>query len=70
MVGAVVDSGKQAELASNVSLVAGVVALAAGGAMILFGGPSVKPRPTTGALAGVSLALSPQGAQLGYQGAI
>jgi hypothetical protein len=66
---AIVDSGKQMELVSNVSVIAGAVALGAGTAMIIFGGPSTKPRPTTGAWSGPSFALSPYGAQIGYQGA-
>jgi hypothetical protein len=63
----IVDSGKRMELASNVSLVAGVVALGAGTGMIIFGGPSNKPRPTTGAWSRTSVALSPYGAQLRYE---
>jgi Tetratricopeptide repeat len=65
----VIDSGKQMELASNVSVVAGGVALGAGVLMIIFGGPSAKPAPTTGAWSGPSLTLSSHGATIGYQGA-
>jgi hypothetical protein len=63
----VVDSGKRMELISNVSVIAGAVALGVGTTMIIFGGPSVKPRPTTGAWSATSVALSPYGAQLRYE---
>jgi hypothetical protein len=66
---AVIDSGKQMEVVSNVSVVAGGVALGAGALMIILGGPSAKPRPATGAWSGPSLALSPYGARVGYEGA-
>jgi hypothetical protein len=57
----VVDSGKSMERISNISLVAGAVAIAGGGAMIIFGGP--KEQPTT------AFAVSPHGGQILVQGA-
>jgi hypothetical protein len=65
----VVDTGKRMELISNVSLVAGSVALGAGTFMIIFGGPSVKPAPRTGVWPLPSVTLSPYGAQIHYEGA-
>lgn len=65
----VVDAGKRMELVSNVSLVAGVVALGAGAATIIFGGPSMKPSSRTGAWSTTSVALSPYGAQIRYDAA-
>ena len=59
--GDVVDSGKTLELVSNIGLIGGIVALAGGGAMILFGGPS-EPA------AGGSVAISPDGGVLRYRG--
>ena len=64
-----VDSGKRMELVSNVSVGVGAVALAAGTAMIIFGGPKWKPRPATGAWTLPSVAFSPHGAGLRYEAA-
>jgi hypothetical protein len=61
----VVDTGKRMELASNVSLVAGAVGLGVGGAMIIFGGPSVKPSAKAGAPSGASIVFSPDGIRIG-----
>lgn len=67
----VVDTGKRMELVSNVTLVAGAVALGAGAAMIIFGGPKAKAAPTTGAWSTTSIALapSPYGTQIRYEAA-
>jgi hypothetical protein len=65
----VVDSGKRLQLVSNVSVIAGAVALGVGGAMILFGGPSLKPSPKTSALFHASISFSPEGARIGYESA-
>lgn len=55
-----VDSGKRLETIANVSLVVGSVGLLAGGAMILFGGPSAERTGTA------AFSASPSGASLRY----
>ena len=64
--GAVVDSGKQMELVSNVSLVAGIATIVAGVPMIIFGGPKAKPHTEASAWSTTSVAVSPYGAQIRY----
>jgi hypothetical protein len=57
-----IDSGKTLDLLANIGLVAGAVGLAAGGAMIVFGGPSDDAPAAPAAGAGVTV--SPRGAMI------
>jgi hypothetical protein len=56
-----VDEGKRFDTMANIGLVVGALGLAAGGAMIVFGGPS---KPSEGA----SVAVSPSALSFGYRG--
>lgn len=60
--GEVIDSGKTLDLLTNVGLAVGVAGLAAGTAMIVFGGPK-KAVPAGAA----SLTVTPQGAAVRYR---
>jgi hypothetical protein len=54
------------ELVSNVSVGVGAAALVGGIAMIIFGGPTVKPAPGASLVSGASIAVSPGEARVGY----
>ena len=58
-----IDSGKTLTTLANVGLVTGIVGIAAGGAMIAFGGPRTVPAQT-----GLAFAGSPAGARVAYAG--
>jgi hypothetical protein len=57
-----IDSGKSLQTIANVTLVVGAVAVVAGSALIVFGGPGESEQP------GVSAVVLPGGGYLGYAG--
>ncbi len=71
----VVDSGKTMDLLSSVGLGAGIVGLAGGAAMIVFGGPRSDPKPTAPASSpaashppAASVEVTPSGAMIRVRG--